>query len=308
MTTRVLVVDDSATVRFELTRQLTDAGFDVVDARSGQEALKKLAPGHGVDVIVSDLKMPGIDGKTLVKTVQHSSDLAVIPVCILTSSTDVDDHIQNLDAGASAYITKPWNTDVLVATINRLSSLKQRQSEMAVQSRIDRLTGLTNRGHGEVRLQEEIDRCRRYGREMAVAMVDIDHFKKINDTLGHAAGYEVLRSVSARLRAVSRASDTIVRWGGEEFLFILPESAVEDAAPIIERFRAHLAGNPVHVKVSGGLDLPVTVSGGVAGLEADDTAESLVERADSALYRAKESGRNQLLMWQLGQLQPVLSA
>ena len=284
MTTRVLVVDDSATVRFELTRQLTDAGFDVVDARSGQEALKKLAPGHGVDVIVSDLKMPGIDGKTLVKTVQHSSDLAVIPVYILTSSTDVDDHIQNLDAGASAYITKPWNTDVLVATINRLASLKQRQSEMAVQSRIDRLTGLTNRGHGEVRLQEEIDRCRRYGREMAVAMVDIDHFKKINDTLGHAAGDEVLRSVSARLRAVSRASDTIVR------------------------FRAHLAGNPVHVKVSGGLDLPVTVSGGVAGLEADDTAESLVERADSALYRAKESGRNQLLMWQLGQLQPVLSA
>jgi diguanylate cyclase (GGDEF)-like protein len=308
MTIRVLVVDDSATVRYELTRQLGAAEMEVDEARNGQDALGKLGPNHGFDVIVSDLRMPGIDGLTLVNTLQNAQDLQLIPVCILTSSTDMDDHIGNLEAGASAYIVKPWNEDILVATVKRLARQKEKQTALRHASRTDPLTGLANRRSGDARLTEEIARSRRYGRDMAVAMIDIDHFKGINDRLGHAAGDEVLEFVSAELRSVSRETDLVVRWGGEEFLFVFPETAVQDAALIVERFRAHLASRPVHVKASGGSDLTVTVSGGVAGLEEHDEADTLVSRADSALYEAKKTGRNRLLMWQLGQLEPVVAA
>lgn len=308
MTIHVLVVDDSPTVRYQLVSQLGAAGISAVEAKDGSEALERLQGEERFDVIVSDLRMPGIDGLTLVSTLQGDRGLAGVPICILTSSTDLDDHVQNLEAGASAYIQKPWTEEVLVATVKRLALMRDRTSRLEQASRTDPLTGLSNRRHGDATLREEMERSRRYERPMAVALLDIDHFKGINDSLGHAAGDEVLKWVAAELRAVSRRTDTVVRWGGEEFLFVFPETVLDEAAGIVERFRGHLATHPVTVEAAGGRELSVTVSGGVAELEPDDTADSLVDRADSALYKAKETGRNRLLMWQDGELQPVVVA
>ncbi len=308
MTISVLVVDDSATVRYQLVQQLREAEIDAQEARNGEEALELLRGESVFDVIISDLKMPGIDGLTLVNALQEDGDLSGIPICILTSSTDLDDHVQNLEAGASAFIQKPWKEEVLVATVRRLARVRESTSRLERASRTDPLTGLSNRRHGDATLRQEMDRSRRYGGAMAVALLDIDHFKSINDSISHAAGDDVLKWLARELRAVSRKTDTVVRWGGEEFLFIFPETNLDEAAAIVERFRSHLAETPVSIETAGGRELSVTVSGGVAELESEDTTDSLVDRADSALYKAKETGRNRLLKWQDGELHPVVAA
>ncbi|HTE05699.1 MAG TPA: diguanylate cyclase [Planctomycetota bacterium] len=307
MSTRVLIVDDAATIRAKLSITLVANGFEVQTANDGSQALELLAPGHAFDVIISDLRMPGVDGCSLITKLQSDPDLALLPVVIITASEEKLDHLRNLEAGASAYLLKPWDDEVLIATVRRLAKQKLRQVELAHDSRTDPLTGLNNRRFGVERLNQEIERCRRYGGSLTVAMIDIDHFKRVNDTLGHAAGDDVLVKVSSELRRVSRATDLVLRWGGEEFLFAFAQTDLVQAAGIVERFRAQLAGAPVAVRAAG-VDVPVTVSGGVATLEADDTLDTLVDRADSALYKAKESGRNRLLMWQLGRLSPVAAA
>jgi len=307
MSIRVLVVDDSATIRHSLKTLLSAEGCEVEVARNGLEAIEKLRQPIEFDVIVSDLKMPGVDGHTLVSTLQKTEEFQSLPVVILTSSTERDDHIRNLEAGASAYIVKPWEDAVLLATVRRLAKLRSRHVSLERDSRTDMLTGLFNRRYGEQRLAAELESFTRYARGFAVAMVDIDHFKRVNDTLGHAAGDEILRRVSADLRRVSRTTDLVVRWGGEEFLFVFPQTGLAQAAAILERFRAQLAGKPVTEWVEAGLT-PVTISGGVAEVVAGDTLEQLVGRADEALYEAKRSGRNRLLMWQRGEIVPVAAA
>jgi len=307
MSIRVLIVDDAATVRYALEKSLTASGFETETAKDGAEALAKLKPGHGFDVVVSDLKMPLVDGCTLVTTIQASAELSSLPVVILTGSTEKQDHLANLEAGAAAYLSKPWDDEVLTATVRRLAKQKNRQVELERDSRTDPLTGLNNRRFGVDRLTQEIERCRRYGGTLSVAMIDIDHFKRINDTLGHAAGDDVLVKVAAELRGASRSTDIVLRWGGEEFLFAFAQTDITLAAGIVERFRAKLAAVPIAVRAAG-VDVPVTVSCGVACLEAEDSLDTLVDRADNALYKAKESGRNRLLMWQLGRLAPVAAA
>jgi diguanylate cyclase (GGDEF)-like protein len=307
MTIRVLVVDDAPTIRYALKAVLTAHGFEVEAAGDGLEALEKLGPGHTFDVVITDLQMPGVDGNSLVSRLQGSAELAALPIVILTASEEAQDQIRNLDAGASVFLTKPWDDAVLVAHVRRLGRQRARQQELERDSHTDPLTGLANRRFGVERLQQEIERCRRHGGTLCVAMLDIDHFKRINDTLGHAAGDDVLVNVATALRSVSRATDVVLRWGGEEFLFVFCQTDVTLGSSILERFRSHLAAVPVVVRAAA-VEVPVTISGGVAELQPDDTLETLVARADSALYKAKESGRNRLLMWQLGQLLPVAAA
>jgi two-component system cell cycle response regulator len=307
MNAHVLVIDDSATVRYKLKQELESRGFSIDMARNGREALDMLHPGHRYDVIITDLMMPGLDGEKLIVTLQkceEKGELSSTPIIVLTAVDEKDSHIRNLEAGAAAYITKPWDDDLLVATVRRLAKIKSRQSELEHDSRTDALTGLCNRGYGRERLEQLIARHRRHPIRLSVALLDIDHFKLVNDTQGHAGGDDVLRHVSAELRSISRETDLVVRWGGEEFLFVFLDSDLAQAAGIVERFRAHLAEHPVHLQAVD-CEIPITISGGVAELEPQDTVDELVARADEALYKAKELGRNRLITSQLGQLLPV---
>jgi two-component system, cell cycle response regulator len=307
MSIRVLIVDDAATIRYALRQLMLSQGLEAEVAGDGREALEKLGPGHAFDVVITDLKMPGVDGTSLVAKLQGTPELASLPIIIVTASDAAQDQIRNVDAGASVYITKPWNPDVLVAHVRRLARQKTRQQELERDSHTDALTGLHNRRFGVERLNQELARCRRHGEKLTVCLLDIDHFKRINDSLGHPAGDDVLVKVAGELRSVSRTTDVVLRWGGEEFLFAFCRTDLVQGAGIVERFRAHLASVPVSVRAAG-VNVPVTISGGLAELEAEDTLDTLVARADSALYKAKESGRNRLLMWQLGQLTPVAAA
>jgi two-component system cell cycle response regulator len=308
MSIRVLVVDDSATIRYKVGELLQQNGMEVSPARSGQEALELLHEEHEIDVIITDLMMPGLlDGEKLIECLQRRAQLALVPVIVLTALKEKDVHLRNLEIGASAFFGKPWDDDLLIATVRRLARGKTREASFANDSRTDVLTGLYNRRHGSERLAEIMSQCRRYQRLLSVVLLDIDHFKRVNDTLGHAAGDEVLRHVANDLRNTSRASDIVVRWGGEEFLFIFPETDLSQAATIVDRFRAQLASAPVEL-TSAGTAQALSISGGIAELEEHDSPETLVERADQALYHAKEAGRNRLIASQLGELIPIHAA
>ncbi len=307
MNIRILVVDDSATVRFKLKALLEKHGLEVEQAGNVSEALGKLAPGHTIDVIVTDLRMPGINGQKLVDTVSRCDETNAVPVVVLTSSEERDDRLHNIQSGAADYFSKAnLDEEVFVARLRSLAKGKERTTSLRHDSRTDPLTGLASRRYGEARLAEELQKLERYGHRFAVALLDIDHFKRVNDSLGHKAGDEVLRSLASELRDVSRTSDIVVRWGGEEFLFVFPGTSAEQAANIVERLRAHLAAEAVTLEA--GAAVPVTISGGVAEAEPGDTPESLVQRADKGLYRAKSTGRNRLLRWKSGELVPVAAA
>jgi len=306
MPTHILLVDDNATIRFTYEVVLRKAGYEVDAASDVDQALELLAPGHPYHVVVSDLNMPGKSGRDLVTILRESPANHMLPVLMLTGSSERRDMIANLDGGASDFVTKEPDKALFLARLRNLVRMKQLQDELAHASQTDALTGLANRRHGSARLEEELARARRYERGMAVALLDIDHFKRINDTWGHHAGDDVLVAVCERLAAASRQTDCVIRWGGEEFLFLFPETDLDEAAQILDRLRVEIASHPVSATAPEGLvQVDVTVSGGVAELEPGDTLESLVDRADKGLYAAKESGRNRLLLTRDGELEPL---
>ena len=300
---RILLVDDVPSVRYRYEMLLRNEGFEVDTASLAEEALEMLHGDRRYHLVISDLIMPGIGGLALVREIRETPRLEMLPVLVFTGSREKEDVVSNLQAGASDYVAKNCDPVEFFARVRNLARTGVLQESLDKASRTDELTQLANRRHGTERLDEEVARSRRYDRDLAVALLDIDHFKKVNDTHGHQAGDEVLIAVSNHLESASRDSDCAIRWGGEEFLLVFPETSLDEAAGIVERFRAQVEASPT--KVVGGVELTVTVSGGVARLEPDDTIESLVARADAALYRAKELGRNQLLLAESGEFVPL---
>jgi diguanylate cyclase (GGDEF)-like protein/PAS domain S-box-containing protein len=179
--------------------------------------------------------------------------------------------------------------DALLAAIVDVTAQKQVRDDLLQQATHDALTGLFNRRHVEDLLRNEVDRAQRHARPLAVAMLDADHFKIINDTYGHPTGDDVLRVISERCRKTLRANDVLGRYGGEEFVIVFPETNLDEAGAVAERLRAAVAANPIKV---GDHKLDVTVSIGVAAYAPGNDVERLIERADAALYSAKQDGRN----------------
>jgi diguanylate cyclase (GGDEF)-like protein len=310
---RVLVVDDSNTIRQALCRDLKERGIETDTARNGDEALGKLAPGHSFDVVITDLKMPGlVNGEKLIDSLKKNPDLASLPVIVVSAFHERDTQLDLLQRDAAAFFGKPWDADLLALTVRYHGRQKEREEHLASDSMTDPLTGLRNRRYGLKRLREEIELCQRSRRSkeqrlLSVVLLDIDHFKLVNDTYGHPGGDDVLRHVAGELRADSRSTDVVARWGGEEFLFIFPNTDLQDATQIIQRFRARLGSQEVQIPSAGTLR-KVTISGGAAEFEATDTDETLLARVDAALYHAKNKGRDQLMANQAGQLFPVRAA
>jgi diguanylate cyclase (GGDEF)-like protein/PAS domain S-box-containing protein len=179
--------------------------------------------------------------------------------------------------------------DALLAAIVDVTVQRQTHETLLEQATHDPLTGLFNRRHVEAVLRQELDRARRHARPLAVAMIDADHFKAINDTYGHSIGDEVLRAISDRCRRTLRSNDVLGRYGGEEFIIVFPETNLEEASAVAERLRVAVADAPIRV---GDNALMVTVSIGLASFALGQDLEKLFQRADSALYAAKQDGRN----------------
>jgi len=304
---RILIADDSPTPRLMLQRELEGLGHECIVARDGAEAWE-LFQGSGVDVVVSDWMMPGMDGDELCRRVRADTDAPYAYFILHTSLEDLKHVVQGMQAGADDYLTKPFQRDQLATRLiaadritgihRRLASqqaeLERLNSMLFEDSRHDRLTGLGNRRRLDEDLDRLVDLSRRYDHQLAVVLFDVDRFKQYNDTAGHAAGDEVLRSVAATIAEHCRGSDSAYRYGGEELLVALPEQDLNNGTIAAERMRAAIEalGIPHPGITPAGV---VTVSGGVACLNPDETVAGLLSRADAALYRAKNEGRNRIV-------------
>ena len=292
----VLIADDSLVVREVVRNDLEEEGYRVVEAVDGPSALEECRV-HPPDVVLLDVEMPGLDGYEVLCELKADDQLKDIPVVFLTSRGSMDDMLAGLRGGAHDYLRKPFEPAELLARIGsavrnkRLQDeLRQRNEQLDRMARVDALTQLYNRRH----LQEELHRLgaasRRDECALAVVLFDVDHFKQVNDTHGHQSGDLVLQHCARRLLAAARAGDVLGRWGGEEFLLVLPNTDLDEAALAAERMRASVAEAPITVEHT---ELVVTLSGGCAS-DALGNVEALVSRADEALYRSKSEGRNRI--------------
>ncbi|MCS6914333.1 MAG: diguanylate cyclase [Myxococcales bacterium] len=304
--TTILIIDDTRSTREELTGYLTAIGHRTITAETGLEGLRLLRE-HRPDLVLLDVVMPSIDGFKIAQMMK--SDMrAFIPIILMTARTDFETRRRGHKAGADDFITKPVNPDELAIRIDamlRIKSLTEQleaaNARLAEMADTDGLTGVANRRRLDHMLDLEHERSRRYKRPLALLVIDIDHFKRINDTYGHAAGDAVLKTVAAGIREMLRRSDVCGRYGGEEFVVIAPELTAEGAVVLAERIRKHVAA--MHIPAPGGQgDEPkiirVTVSIGVASFDqgADAPIADLMHRADTALYQAKNQGRDRVIV------------
>ena len=293
---RILIADDDAISRRLLEKSLTRLGHDVDAVADGQAALTALLSPDGPRLAILDWMMPGADGPEVCRAVRARATPYVY-IIFLTSRDRREDMFSALDAGADDFLTKPLDIVELRARLRsgeRVIGLQERlleiQEQLRHQALHDHLTGLWNRRAIREHLERELHRAAREGSPVAVAIADIDHFKQVNDLHGHAAGDDVLCETVDRMRCVMRDYDAIGRYGGEEFLIVLPGSQGEDALNFAERIRKAVAAAPME---AGGVRGPVTISLGVAWTaDGSADADALIQLADAALYRAKASGRN----------------
>ena len=302
----VMVAEDSRTLRSILRGQLRDHGYQVIEAHDGAEAVT-VCRRERPDVVLLDVEMPLMDGHLVLANLKRDPALVDVPVVFVTARVTTEDVVQGLELGAHDYLRKPFEASELLARVHAALRTKRLQDELRLRnaeldrvSRTDALTGLHNRRHLEERLTEQTSLVKRHGGELGLLLIDVDRFKRVNDEHGHAAGDAVLRILAGRVREAIRMEDVPGRWGGEEFLVILPATGRDGAAGAGERVRRGVAADPFQLST---IELPVTVSVGAAtGVE--DGWEGLVRRADTALYAAKEAGRNRVVVDRGGARQP----
>ncbi|MBN2022919.1 MAG: diguanylate cyclase [Pirellulales bacterium] len=293
---RVLLVDDDPALRRILSHWLRGADFDVREAGNGMEALAAIE-ADCPDFLITDWEMPVVDGPELCRRVRASNLPKYVYILFLTIRSAPAEMITGLEIGADDYLGKPILQGELLARMRaagRIVALERRLSEMA---RTDPLTRLwTQRTFYEV-LEKEWERVSRSGAPLSCAMIDLDFFKRVNDMHGHPVGDAVLKTITEILLRNCRASDTICRYGGEEFCALLPDTTEEAAVAWAERLRASLSGTVIR---GGGTELRVTASFGVAQRRDDtQTSAGLVDQADQALLCAKQSGRDRVVSFEL---------
>ena len=293
----VLIVDDSRAIRQLLGRTLVAAGYRVLQAGNGREGVD-LARAELPDLILLDIDMPVLDGLGAMREIKADPALGTIPVLFLTARTSGSDVAEGLGLGAQDYLRKPCEPEELLARVStavRLSrqqrDLRQQAAQLGDLSATDPLTGLGNRRRFDLKVQE-LRASEPPDTVIGAIMVDIDHFKPVNDTMGHLVGDTVLTLLARRMRSNARDDDTVVRWGGEEFLLLRVGPAVAELAETAESMRQTTADRPFAVGVDQIVNLTIS-AGWSVGTLAD--LDQVLKAADAAAYRAKEAGRNRVV-------------
>lgn len=298
---RILVAEDDPVSRRFLERRLAKWGYEVVGAEDGDEAWAALSAEDAPRLAILDWMMPGMDGLDICRALRADTRGPYTYVILVTGRDRREDVIEGLGAGADDYLTKPVDVEQLEVRLRAARRIVDLQEQLIAarealryQAEHDVLTGLPTRARIFDLLESEIDRGSRQGQSIGVLMTDVDHFKQVNDTYGHVVGDAVLRGVASRLRGGCRRYDTVGRYGGEEFVAVLPGCDDRLASEVAERLRAAVAANPIHTPAG---DVPVSVSIGVATTDAHvPRTDALVHAADVALYRAKRGGRNRVVV------------
>ncbi len=307
MKARILLIEDSRSQAQEIKDVLEKMGYEVVWAEGGIPGLK-MARREKPDIILLDVIMPDMDGYTVCRWLKLNEATRDIPIIMLTVKGELDSRIEGLEKGANDYLAKPFNERELEARIYAALRTKALQNELKEKNRelqellqkvefmaiTDPLTGLYNRRRFYDALKKEFASTRRYNYPLSCMLIDIDHFKRINDRYGHIAGDEVLKEVAHILSSSTRETDILARFGGEEFILLLPHTTGENALKVAERMMKRIRG---HTFKLGNFRISVTVSIGIASLSdlgEKDGEEDLIRYADAALYTAKEKGRNRI--------------
>lgn len=290
---KVLIVDDSPVTLALAQARLRDENLEVLCAAGGVEGLRQAEREHP-DLILLDLKMPDLSGYEVCQRLKAHPSLCSIPVIFLTAADSIADKVRGLDMGAVDYVAKPFDPVELCARVRAALRVKRLQDLLNLRAQLDPLTELWNRQAMEDRLQREWSRSLRHEEVFSFLMMDVDHFKAINDTFGHPAGDRVLCALARVLTAQCRDSDVPCRYGGEEFAVILPCTDAASARVFAERCREEVrsVSLPAHDHV-----IRVTASFGLADSRNVSSQEELVRRADEALYHAKQAGRNRVVVW-----------
>jgi diguanylate cyclase (GGDEF)-like protein len=323
----ILVVDDSLTVRAMVADVLRAEGHRVQEAKNGREALAKVAE-HGPDLVVLDVMMPEMNGYEVCRKLRASSEY--IHILMFTAHSDQECLVRCLGVGADDFVFKPFNPIELAARVRNLLRIRALQRQLWAQNQelaamahqlaaqneelqwlndkldianreletlcvTDSLTKAYNRRYFFEHLGSELSRAERYGKPLACVLVDVDHFKQVNDRHGHLVGDRVLVRIAEILRDNIRSADVVARFGGEEFVILLPETGANEAAALIDRIRQEIERERFPATENG--TLSVTVSAGVAEYEPVASVrepDALLRETDEALYRAKEAGRNRI--------------
>ena len=289
----VCIVGDDSDQRRLLARQVQSSGYSLADAVDGEQGLA-LIRKHRPRVVLCDLLMPKLNGIDLCRQLRGDADVAGPYIIMLSACSDLRSKTDALAAGADDYMVKPYDINELGARLSNGMRISRLQERLRLAAITDGLTGLANYSEFRETLGREFTRTRRYGGMVSLLMLDIDHFKAVNDAYGHEVGNTLLQHVAKSMQRLVRETDFVARYGGEEFAVVLPQTALDDAARLAERMRQTLA---VGVRLQSLPELTITASIGVA-CSNDPRAHSvgdLVNLADGALYVAKHGGRNRVI-------------
>jgi diguanylate cyclase (GGDEF)-like protein len=293
----ILIVDDAEEVRESIREAIKNAGYACWAASSGDEALRFLEE-KPIDLVISDIRMPGIDGFELTEIVKKKYDTDVI---IITGYGRDFPYEEAIEKGASEFILKPIKLQELIVRIKRVLReraliAQRRQMEMQLRELTitDDLTKLYNMRHFYNQLQLEMDRVQRYKSSLSLLLLDVDRFKQYNDTYGHLDGDQILFKLGEVIRECLRKSDTAYRYGGDEFMILLPETRASEASKVAERIRALFPAVCSHRMPDDSFDMTLSI-GVVEYLQGENLSE-FVKRADQAMYKAKKQGGNKSLL------------
>ena len=295
---RILVAEDDRVSRAILKLNLEKWGYEVVVCSDGLQAWSELQKSDAPRLAILDWMMPGMDGIQVCRAVREQSAQPYVYILLLTAKSLKEDLLTGLNAGADDYLTKPMDPQELELRLRAGRRILDLQSELIsareglhIQATQDSLTGVLNRRAVLETLEDELVRAMRQHFPLGVILADLDHFKSINDTHGHAVGDAVLREAASRMVAALRPYDRLGRYGGEEFLIVAPGCGPDDVISVGERLRLALLEQPVQTR-SGSIELSASF-GVISRPELDQVdAEALIQAADEALYQAKASGRN----------------
>jgi len=290
---RVLVVEDSKTASAMIRRTLSEGGIESLAITRPQEVLTSLAT-FDPDLVLMDMYMPGCTGVEVTRVIRQHAEFLSTPVVYLSADTNVALQVDALRLGGDHFLTKPFNPVILNAVIK---SKIERYRALRRSMYLDSLTGLLNHTSCKQRVANAISALATHGNPLCVAMVDIDHFKKVNDSYGHPMGDHVIRSMAWLLKQRLRKTDEVGRYGGEEFLVVLPNTSAAQAQQLLDAIRVDFS---MIRHIDQEFSFACTFSAGLAQWSEGMSAEELVKQADEALYLAKRGGRNQVAFKQVG--------
>lgn len=308
----VMIVDDNPVNLKYLANIVKKSGYEYVAVLSGEQAFEFLKI-EKPDIILLDIMMPKMDGYEICRTLKNSDNTKDIPVIFVTAKTGIDEIVKGFDAGGVDYVTKPFNSVILESRIRTHIELKRSKDNLKkyiarleeAKARLeiekersdylanrDYLTGIFNRRYMVEKMKEEYSKFLTSKQPFSIGIFDIDNFKKINDSYGHECGDFILISLTKSIEESIRKEDCLARWGGEEFILMLPETDIKNAGILFEKIREKVQQTKYNYN---GVNLSITFTCGVSEIAEDENIDSCIVRADAALYKGKTSGKNKVV-------------